>query len=376
MRETFRLGRISGVAIGVNWTLLAVAGLVTVGLAGGRYPAEAPGYSTTAYTIAGFITAVLFLATVLAHELSHALVAKREGMEVTGVTLWLLGGVTQIEGEAANPAAEVRISGSGPLASLLLGLAFVGVAGLLHLADVAPLAVEVLAWLGTINVVLALFNVLPGAPLDGGRLLHAFVWWRRGDRLKATVTASRAGRALGYSLIGVGFLMFAVSGSVDGLWLGLIGWFLAGAARTEQGQAQLRHALDGVLVGQVMSRDPVVGPGWLTVQAFIDDYLFTHRHSAFPVEAWGDGLAGLVTLSRLREVPPDRRMAVRVIDIAVPLASVPTAHPEEELIDLLARMDATTGSRALVLDAEEHLVGIITAADVTRALAHASLRTA
>src|SRR3954470_15835127 len=136
MRDTFRLGRISGVAIGVNWTLLAVAGLVTVGLAGGRYPAEAPGYSKTAYTIAGLVTAVLFLATVLAHELSHALVAKREGMEVTGVTLWLLGGVTQIEGEAANPAAEVRISGSGPLASLLLGLAFVGVAGLLHLADV------------------------------------------------------------------------------------------------------------------------------------------------------------------------------------------------------------------------------------------------
>src|SRR4051794_1985270 len=376
MKDTFRLGRIAGVSVGVNWSLIAVAALLTFGLAGGRYPIEAAGYSDGAYAAAGGVTAVLFLASVLVHELSHALVARREGLEVDGISLWLLGGVTRIEGEAATPAAEVRISGSGPLTSFVLGGLFLGFAALADTIGVADLAVAVAAWLGMINVLLAVFNVLPGAPLDGGRLVHAFVWWRNGDRLKATVAASRAGRALGIVLIGAGLAMFAYSGAADGLWLSVIGWFLMGAARSEQGQAQLRHALDGITVADVMTPDPVVGPGWLTVQAFIDDYLLTHRHSAFPVESWGGGLAGLVTLNRLREVPPDRRMAVRVIDVALPLALVPTAHPEEELIDLLARMDTNTGSRALVLDAQDHLVGIITPADITRALAHASLRAA
>ena len=373
MRDTIRLGRIGGVSVGINWTLIAVAALLTFGLAGGRYPAEAPGYSDGAYAVAGLVTAIVFLAAVLAHELSHALVAKREGLEVDGITLWLLGGVTRIEGEAGSPAAEVRISGSGPLASLVLGIVFVAAAFGVALLGGGRLLVAVLGWLGMINVVLAVFNVLPGAPLDGGRLLHAFVWWRGGNRLKATVAASRAGRALGYAFVAAGFGVFAFSGTFDGLWLALVGWFLAGAARTEQGQAELRTALSGISVADVMTPDPVVGPGWLTVQAFIDDYVLTHRHSAFPVESWEGGLSGLVTLNRLRAVPPDKRQAVRVVDVAAPIAEVPTAAPGEPLAELLARIPATGDGRALVLDGAR-LVGIVTPSDVTRALAHASLR--
>src|ERR1051325_809605 len=162
MRDTFRLGRIGGIPIGINWTLLAVAALVAFGLAGGRYPVESPGYSPTAYSVAGFATAVLFLASVLAHELSHGFIARREGLEVDGISLWLLGGVTRIEGEAATPGAEVRISGSGPLARLVLGVAFLLVAFLVDVDGVAGLLVSVAAWLGAINVILAVFNVLPG----------------------------------------------------------------------------------------------------------------------------------------------------------------------------------------------------------------------
>jgi Zn-dependent protease/CBS domain-containing protein len=373
MKDTFRLGHIAGVRVGVNWSLLAVAALLTFGLAGGRYPIEAAGYSKGAYAAAGLVTAVLFLASVLVHELSHAIVARREGLEVDGISLWLLGGVTRIEGEAATPAAEVRISGSGPLTSFLLGGLFLGFAALADTFNVADLAVAVAAWLGTINLLLAVFNVLPGAPLDGGRLVHAFVWWRNGDRLKATVAASRAGRALGIALIGAGLLMFAYTGAADGLWLSVIGWFLMGAARTEQGQAQLRHALDGVTVANVMTPDPAVAPGWFTVQSFIDNYLLNHRHSSFPIESWGTGLAGMVSLGSLRMVPPSQRSFVRVIDVAVPLDKVPTARPDEPLVALLERMHGAD-RKALIIDEEGHLVGILTPSDVTRALAHASLR--
>jgi Zn-dependent protease/CBS domain-containing protein len=373
MRDTFRLGRIAGVSIGISWTLLAVTALLTFGLAGGRYPGEAPGHTGTEYAVAGALTAVLFLVSVLVHELSHALVAKREGMEVDGISLWLLGGVTRIEGEAPTPASEVRISGAGPLASMAIALGFLAVAAVADLVAAPRLVVAVAAWLGTINLILALFNVLPGAPLDGGRLVHAFVWWRTGDRLRATVTASRAGRAVGIVLIAIGLALFAYNGSADGLWLAMIGWFLINAARTEQGQAQLRHALDGMRVGDVMTPDPMVGPGWFTVQGFIDSYLLNHRHSAFPIEAWGGGLAGLVTLNRLRAVPAEQRGVVRVLDIAAPMAEVPTATPDELLVDLLGRMHGGGDGRALVLE-DGRLVGIVTSSDVTRAMAHSSLR--
>jgi Zn-dependent protease/CBS domain-containing protein len=374
VKDTFRLGRIAGVSVGVNWSLLAVAGLITFGLAGGRYPLEAAGYSDGAYAAAGLVTAVLFLGSVLLHELSHALVARREGLQVEGISLWLLGGVTRIEGEAASPGAEVRISGSGPLTSFLLGGVFLGFAALADTVGVADLAVAVSAWLGMINVLLAVFNVLPGAPLDGGRLVHAFVWWRNGDRLRATVAASRAGRVLGFSLIALGVALFAYNGTADGLWLSVIGWFLMGAARTEQGQAQLRHALDGITVGDVMTPDPDVAPGWYTVQAFIDNYLLTHRHSAFPIEAWGTGLAGLVTINRLRMVPPAQRSQVRVIDVACPLDQLPTGHPDEPLVELLARMHSGPERKALITDDDGRLVGLVSPSDVTRAMAHASLR--
>jgi CBS-domain-containing membrane protein len=199
------------------------------------------------------------------------------------------------------------------------------------------------------------------------------VWWRNGDRLKATVAASRAGRVLGFALIGAGLAMFAYSGAADGLWLSVIGWFLMGAARTEQGQAQLRHALDGISVADVMTPDPAVAPGWFTVQAFIDNYLMNHRHSAFPIEGWGSGLAGLVTLSRLRMVPASQRSFVRVIDVAIPLDQVPTGRPDEPLVALLERMPGAD-RKALIVDDDGRLVGIVTTSDVTRALAHASLR--
>lgn len=376
MQETFRLGRIAGIHVGVNWSLLVVALLLATGLSSGRFPVEAEGYPDGAYLLAGAVTAVVFLGGVLAHELAHAVMARREGLEVDGITLWLLGGVTRIGGEAETPGAEVRVAGAGPAVSLALGAAFAVVGVLLGLVDGPDLLVAVVSWLAAINVVLAVFNVLPGAPLDGGRLLHAFLWWRHGDRLRATEGASRAGQVLGVGLIVLGFVQFAFGTAFGGgLWLSLVGWFLVTSARVEEGHARARHALSGLVAGDVMTGEPETVPGWVTVHALVEDHLPGRRHSAYPVERWDGGVAGLVTLSALRRVPAGERAAVRVEDVACPLEEVPVVAPDEEAVKVLGRLATAppcAEGRALVLDGDR-LLGIISPADVTRAIERAEL---
>jgi Zn-dependent protease len=374
VRETFGLGRILGIRVGINWSLLVVAALVAAGLSADRFPIEAPGYTDVAYGVAGVAAAVLFFASVLAHELSHALVGRREGLEVESITLWLLGGVTRIDGEARSPAGEVRVSGAGPLVSLLLGGLLTGTGFAIDATGAARLVAVSALWLGFINLVLGLFNILPGAPLDGGRLVHAFVWWRTGDRMRATRSASRLGRILGSLLVVAGIAEFAFDvGTGGGLWLALVGWFLVSSARAEENQAEVRHALDGVRLADLMTPDPVVGPGWYTIQAFLDDVVMSHRHSAFPVERWGGGLAGLVTLNQLRGVPTELRPATRVLDVACPLEEVATAGPADLVVDVLAQTPGCAQGRILVMDGGQ-LVGIVSPSDVVAALRRAGLR--
>ena len=352
MRESLRLGRIAGVAVGCNWSLLVVAAFLAFGLAGGRLPAEAPGYPRAAYALAGALTAVVFLAGVLAHELSHALVARREHLEVDGIVLWLMGGYTKVNGESPDPGAELRISGAGPLVSLLIGLAFglVAVGG--HWLGVGHLWVATVEWLAVINVALAIFNLLPGAPLDGGRVLHAGLWRLSGDRLRATRTVGRTGQVLGALILGLGAAELLTGGSGgDALWLGLVGWFLMVAAKAEQGQAQVTQALQGIRVGDLMAPWPMVGPGWLTVQAFYDSYVVKSPQPAWPVEQWGGGLAGLVPVAALRAVPPAERWRVRAVDLAIPMSRLATARPEEPAVDLYQRMGELGAEWALVYDA-------------------------
>lgn len=372
MRETLRLGHIAGVRVGVNWSLLVVAALLAVGLGASVLPVAAPGYGGWAYGLAGVLTSTSFLAAVLAHELGHAVMARREGLPVEGITLWLLGGVTRLGGEAPTPAGELRITGIGPLISLVLGLLLLGLSWALHLAGWSQLTAAALSWLGAINVLLALFNVLPGAPLDGGRLLHAALWRHHGDRLRATKTAAHAGWALGLSLVALGFVGFAFTG-VTALWLALVGWFLMTASRAEETQADLRHSLEGLVAADLMTSDPVHGPGWITVQAFIEDYVLTHPHSSFPVDAWEGGLAGLITLGQLRSVPRDQRSFRTVGDLAWPMEQVATVEPGEPALAAVARMTEHRGGRVLVLH-EGDLVGIISPSDVTRALQRSALR--
>lgn len=369
---SFRLGRIGGVPIGVHWSVVIIMALIAWGLGGSALPTAYPGQPGWVYALAGIAGAAVFLLGLLAHEASHAIVARRNQVPVTGITLWLLGGVAQLGGEAEDPGAELRIAGVGPLVSFLLGGAFAGLAALADAAGAAGLVVGVLSWLAGINLLLAVFNILPGAPLDGGRLLRAALWKWRGDKAWAAITAARTGRALGVALVALGLIDFVLAADTSGLWLALVGWFILGAAGAEERAAQLGVALTGVRVGDVMTADPDTAPSWISVAEFVDRYLFAHRHSTFPLVDNGVPV-GLVTLSRVRGVPEEARGTTSLRRIASPMDDVPVAAPEDPLAELVPRMNRHTDGRALVLR-DGVLVGIVSPADVTRALERAALR--
>jgi Zn-dependent protease len=365
MVSNFRVGRIAGIPVGVNWSVLVIAALIAWQLAAQLFPNAYPGRPAWEYVVAGLCAAVIFFVGLLAHELAHSLVAKRNGLPVRDITLWLFGGVSRLGGQAPTPGAELRIAGAGPLTSFALGVFFGAVAVAVRLLSGAGMAVGVLGWLAWINLALFVFNILPAAPLDGGRLLTAALWRWRGDRTWSAVVSARAGRGLGFILMALGvWELSATRGGFGGIWLVLLGWFLVGAAVAEERQAQLTARLTGVRVSDVMSPGPLTLPAGITVAAFLDGYPYQHRFSGFPLVR--DGVpVGLLTVKRVRQVNPAEYGTVRLADIACPMSEVPITHPGDLLTDLLGRMDGCADGRALVL-AEGQLVGIVTRADVAR----------
>jgi Zn-dependent protease/CBS domain-containing protein len=365
--EDIRLGHIAGFRLGVNWSVLVIVWLLTWALASAVLPETASGYPTVAYWLAGLAGAIVFFGSLLAHELAHAVVARRAGLDVEGLTLWLFGGVAKLGGQPPTPRADLRIAAVGPATSLVLGGVFGLVAVALAGLGAPELLVAVTVWLAAINLLLGVFNLIPGAPLDGGRVLRALLWRRYGDWTRAAVAAARAGRAVGYGLIWLGLLQFLIGATLGGLWMVLIGWFILTASRAEQSQLTAEHTLRGVRVGDVMTRDPHRAPGWTTVEDLIESYLLGRPHSSYPVEGRDGQIEGLVTLRQLRSVTPGSRAATRVTDVAHPLDQVPTAAPAEDLVEVLERGDGATGGRFLVFD-KGKLVGIVSPADIARAI--------
>ncbi|MCY0944534.1 site-2 protease family protein [Streptomyces antarcticus] len=367
MKPTFVLGRIAGVRVGVHWSILVIFTLIALGLAEGRFPDAYPGRSWWVYWLVGLLTAALFFASLLAHELAHAVVARRNKVAVDDIVLWLLGGVARLRSEASTPAAELRIAGVGPLVSLALGVGFALAGWLVGTAAGPGLASEALMWLAVINLLLALFNSVPAAPLDGGRLLRAFLWWRTGDRARATAGAAAAGRGFGWFLLLFGLLLFARGDVVGGLWLVMIAWFLIAAATAEGQQAQLRAVLAGVPVRHAMTPSPVTVPAGLIIAALLADPRYRYRHSAFPVIGDdGRSPAGLLTLSAAGRVAERQREVTRVREVMIPRSDVTVVGPDDQLAEVLPQMLAGGGRRALVVDESGSLVGIVASSDISR----------
>jgi Zn-dependent protease/CBS domain-containing protein len=363
MGSSIRLGRIAGIEFGVNWSWLVVFALIVWTLASGIFPSTNPSLSKGTHVAMAVVAALFFFLSILLHEFGHALQARREGIEIDGITLWLFGGVARFKGSFPSAGAEFRVAIAGPLVSLALGLLFV----LIALVNGIPSAVDgVVSWLGYINLSLLVFNLIPAQPLDGGRVLHSALWRWRGDFVWATRIAAEVGRGFGYLLIAVGVAMFIFQGSFSGAWLAFLGWFLLNAATAEARYLLTRQALSGLRVRDVMTPNPVVVSPDTTLGEFMDDIMFSRRHTTYPVVADGK-VVGLLPFRCVANVPRAEWDERRVRDCLVSLDEVPVLRENEEAVDALAELSQSAGGHGLVVS-NGGLAGIVSARDLARAL--------
>src|SRR5229473_6070912 len=339
MNENLSLGRIAGIHVGLNWSLLVIAALIAWSLAVGLLPSAAPGQTSGAYWTAGIVSAFVYLASLLAHELAHSIVAVRRGVKVEGITLWLFGGVSRFSSESSSAGALAWITFVGPLTSLVLGVVFFLLSVAFGGAHPSLLAAT-LSWLGYINILLGVFNLLPAFPLDGGRILQSLIWLRSGDRLRATSIAARIGRAFAFLFIAYGLITVFISiSNIGGIWFVFLGWFLLSAARAEEAGGLIRQALSGISVAEVMTPDPVQAPDDTSVEDALHGYILASRHSTFPTHDAGGQLSGLLTLTALKNVEPGGRPTTLIKQIICPLDKVSTAGPTDPITNLLAASD-------------------------------------
>ena len=356
LRHVLHLGRWAGVPISANWSVAATLILFTWLLATGVLPSARPGHAGATYWLTGLLTTVILLGTLLAHELAHALCARRYGLRVRRIVLWMLGGMTEYDGVPPTPRAEAWIALAGPLTNIVLGIVFAAVNWMIGAPGLLGTA---LLWLAGVSVLLGVFNLLPGAPLDGGRLLRALLWRRYGDRARASDGAARAGRVLGWAFVAFG-LAEAIAGGVDGLWLTLIGWFVLSGAAAERSVAGL-DAVRDVTVAEIMTPTPLTAPGWWTVQAFLDqvspDWV---RQPVIPVVDFTGAAVGLTVLTDLQRVPVPRRTELRVRDVARHATTVPVTATVGDLLPMV--------SRGLAIVVDEHgPIGLVSSLELTRA---------
>jgi Zn-dependent protease/CBS domain-containing protein len=363
MGSSVRLGRIAGIEFGVNWSWLVVFALIVWTLASGIFPSTNPGLSKGTHIAMAIVAAFFFFLSILLHEFGHALQARREGIEIDGITLWLFGGVARFKGSFTSPGAEFRVAIAGPLVSLVLGALFVAIA----LIPGIPSAVDgVVSWLGYINLTLLVFNLIPAQPLDGGRVLHSALWRLRGDFVWATRVAANVGRAFGYVLIAGGIAMFIFQSSFSGAWLAFLGWFLLNAATAEARYLLTQQALSGVRVRDVMTPNPVVVSADTTLGDFMDNVMLSQRHTTYPVVDDGRPV-GLLPFRCVANVPRGEWDRRRVRDCLIALDQVPVLREDEEAVDALAELSQSAGGHALVV-ANGGLAGIVSTSDLARAL--------
>ncbi|MFI1991522.1 site-2 protease family protein [Actinoplanes sp. NPDC020271] len=363
MRQTVRLGRVRGIPIGVHWSVLVILLMLVWTLAETLLPDAAAGYPALAYWLTAIWMAVLFLAALTAHELAHALVAQHYGISVQSITLWALGGVSVLDDKPRSPRAELLIAGVGPLTSLVAAGLF-GVltfpAGLLS----SSLLRIGLTWLAGANLMLAVFNLLPGAPLDGGRILTAIVWWIRGDQTVARRAATQTGAVLGVLLSGLGALLVLGHAVITGVWLVLLGWYLGFAARGEQAAVRLSEDLRGIPVSAAMSAPAVSGQAGQSVAEFAEHTARWCPHRTYPVIDLDGRLAGLLPVAALASLPASDRRYARLARVMIPVARLRVVHPEDPLLEVVDGLDTTL--HTLVVVDRDRPCGVLTAGDVGR----------
>jgi Zn-dependent protease/CBS domain-containing protein len=364
MPGSLRIGKIFGIEIYIHFSWLIILVLLTWSLAVGLFPALYHGGSAITYGLLGFIAAILLFASVLLHELAHSIVARARGLSVKNITLFFFGGVSNIEKEPGSPGAEFQMAVVGPLTSFLIGvLAFL----LLFLLGQysSPLA-AILWYLGFANILLGVFNLIPGFPLDGGRILRSIIWKIDGNLRRATRIVTIIGEIIAYLFILVGIWLFFVGYLIDGLCIGIIGWFLLISAQAANSEAMLQSVFRGVTVGEVMNTSPTTVPANISLQKLVDEYFLPlGLRSALVTQ--GDRLAGLITLSDIRHVPREEWGQTPVGLAMIPRDRLHIVSPQQSLNDVLPLMAGRDVNQLPVVQ-DERLVGVLSRDAIVRYL--------
>jgi len=377
-RTGLRLFSLFDIEIRLDWSVLIIFTLIVYSLGAGLFPQWHPDWSAVTAWSTALAAGIIFFASLLAHEMSHSLVAKHYGIRVPRITLFLFGGMAEIEAEARTPKEEFAIAVVGPLMSLALGVMFtmlaalsMGEAALTRLAEdpeagMAGLSPGVTAciWLGSINVLLAVFNMIPGFPMDGGRVFRALLWWWTGDPLRATRMASNAGRGVGWLIIGFGFWNIVALGNLGGLWLLLIGWFLSHIARSSYTQMVTERSLRSVRVADVMRTRFDSVPADVTVEEFIEDYLLRSSQQLWPVVE-EDRHLGTVSYNDAAAMPPEERRNRRVRDIVTGPGEGRSLAADDMASAALRRMNEIGDEPVAVVD-NGRIVGLVRSGDILR----------
>jgi Zn-dependent protease/CBS domain-containing protein len=375
VKSSIRLGKVAGIGVGLHYSWFIIAALIVFSL-GERFHQTSPSWGTSRIWITALITAVLFFVTLLLHELSHSLVAQAHGMKVKEITLFALGGVSQIESDATDAKTEFWMAIAGPAASLLIGFGCLALATGFgwHLSTEPRTGVAaVLVWLGYINVLLGIFNMIPGYPLDGGRVFRAIVWAVTKDVDRSTRIAARIGQLVAFLFIFYGVWSFFRGADFNGLWIAFIGWFLLEAAQSSYAQVEIAATFQGMRVSEVMSRDCAIVNRSFSLRELVDSYRLRAGQRCFAVEDRGH-FVGLITLRDVGAVPRDQWDNTTVSEVLRPLEKLHTITPDAQVLDALKLMTANDVNQLPVV-ANGTLQGMVTRSHLMHLLqAHSELR--
>ncbi len=361
-----RLFRVLGIQISLNYTWFVVFGLIAWSLASGYFPYHYPSLSPAAHWVMGFLGAVFLFLSVLIHELTHSYVANKEGIEVREITLFLFGGVSQLVKEPEDPRKELKVAIAGPISSLVLALIFWIFSNMTSRSPNLLLFTGLLGYLAFINLSLAIFNLIPGFPLDGGRVLRAIYWKKTGSLKKGTQLAAGAGKWIGVAIILAGLLMVLTGNLMGGFWFVIIGIFLRSAAEGGFQQVVMKGALEGVKVRELMSRSVISVQPSLRIDRLVEEFYLTYKHITYPVTE-NEKIIGIITLKQVKEVPRDQWREKTVSEVMLPIQEEMTLDPDGEAVDALQKM-IRSGEGRLPVVKDGKAVGMITRRDILNLL--------
>lgn len=365
--RSFRIGQVLGIEVRLDGSWFLVSILIAWSLASlfGANPAL-QGFAQGPLLVMGAMAALLFFATLLAHEISHGLVARRKGIEVESITLFIFGGVASLKGDPEGPGDEFQIAIVGPATSLICAVVLFGVSRVAAASHIAPAEV-IFAVIAASNVLLAAFNMLPGFPLDGGRVFRSAIWKATGDLVKATRVAAVAGKVVAAFIAMRGIYIAVFEHDLFGLVYVMMAIFLIQAGTATYRNVLVRRSIEGVTVADVMTPTPITVAGNLSVAEAVGSHFSNHRHSAFPVVGYGDHIEGIVTLTSIEAIPTEQREHLVVRQVMLTRQPTMITDPTEKMTSLLDRVPSNPAGRFLVMDGER-LVGILTPADISRYL--------